>query len=182
MMFEGLGFGRDPTELRADPPPMFATMARTFKESIHMLAAGLGIAVEDYDFVWDTAVAVREVTVRSGHIKAGSVAGMRLEWRIWNGGKPVIVFRSFWRMDDTTEPDWGYEDCNYAVQFTGLPSFRVNYEPTEPGPDGDIGYWGRVWTAMSVVNAIPTVVAAPPGIRTHLDLPLVQPPNLHHGT
>ena len=75
-------------------------------------------------------------------------------------------------MDDTTEPDWGYEDCKYAVQFKGLPSFRVSYEPTEPGPDGDIGYWGRIWTAMSVVNAIPTVVAAPPGIRTHLDLPL----------
>jgi hypothetical protein len=181
MMFEGLGFGRDPTELKADPPPMFATMARTFKESIHLLAAGLGITVEDYDFVWDTAVAVRDVTVRSGHIKAGHVAGMRLEWRVWNGGKPVIVFRSFWRMDDTTEPDWGYEDCKYAVQFTGLPSFRVNYEPTEPGPDGDIGYWGRVWTAMSVVNAMPTVVAAPPGIRTHLDLPLVQPPNLYRG-
>jgi hypothetical protein len=63
-----------------------------------------------------------------------------------------------------------------------LPSFRVSYEPTEPGPDGDIGYWGRVWTAMSVVNAIPTVVAAPPGIRTHLDLPLVQPPNLYRGS
>lgn len=181
MMFEGLGFGRDPLELKANPPPMFATMGRTFKESIHLLAAGLGIAVEDYDFVWDTATALRDVTVRAGQIKKGNVAGMRLEWRVWNGGKPVIIFRSFWRMDDQTEPDWGYEDCKYAVQVTGLPSFRVNYEPTEPGPDGDIGYWGRIWTAMSVVNAIPTVVAAPPGVRTHLDLPLVQPPNLHHG-
>jgi hypothetical protein len=32
---------------------------------------------------------------------------------------------------------------------------------------------------MAAVNAIPTVVAAPPGIRTHLDLPLVRPPHLH---
>jgi hypothetical protein len=181
MMFEGLGFGRDPQELKADPPPMFATMSRTFKESIYLLAAGLGIAVEDYDFVWDTAVAVRDVSVRAGQIKKGRVAGMRLEWRVWNGGKPVLVFRSFWRMDDTTEPDWGYEDCKYAVHVTGLPSFKVNFEPTEPGPNGDIGYWGRIWTTMSVVNAIPTVVDAPPGVRTHFDLPLVQPPHLHHG-
>jgi len=178
-MFGGLGFGRDPEELKANPPPMFATMSRTFKESIHLLAAGLGIEVEDYDFVWDTATAVRDVDVRAGTIASGTVAGMRLEWRVWNGGKPVLIFRSFWRMDDTTDPDWGYEDCKYAVYVTGLPSFRVNFEPTDPGPDGDIGYWGRIWTAMAAVNAIPTVVAAPAGLRTHLDLPVVRPPQLH---
>jgi hypothetical protein len=32
---------------------------------------------------------------------------------------------------------------------------------------------GIVGTAMHCVNAIPAVCAAPPGIRTHLDLPLV---------
>ncbi|CUU58242.1 hypothetical protein Ga0074812_11814 [Parafrankia irregularis] len=179
MMFDGLGFGRDPDDLRANPPRMFDTMGRTFKESIHLLAAGLGIDVEDYDFVWDSAVARRDVTVRAGSIAKGGVAGMRLEWRVWNGGRPVLIFRSFWRMDDETDPDWGYEDCKYALYFTGLPSFRVNYEPTDPGPNGDIGYWGRIWTALSAVNAIPTVVDAPAGIRTHLDLPVAQPPHLH---
>lgn len=179
MMFDGLGFGRAPDDLKANPPQMFATMGRTFKESIHLLAAGLGIEVEDYDFAWDTAVALRDITVRAGSISKGHVAGMRLEWRVWNSGKPVLIFRSYWRMDDTTDPDWGYQDAKYALYFTGLPSFRVSYEPTEPGPNGDIGYWGRIWTAMAAVNAIPTIVAAPPGIRTHLDLPVTQPPHLH---
>lgn len=179
MMFDGLGFGRDPDDLRANPPRMFDAMGRTFKESIHLLAAGLGIEVEHYDFGWDTAVAVRDVTVRAGSIARGRVAGMRLEWRVWNGGRPVVIFRSFWRMDDVTDPDWGYENCKYGLFFTGLPSFRVTYEPTEPGPDGDIGYWGRIWTAMAAVNAIPVVVDAPAGIRTHLDLPVALPPHLH---
>jgi hypothetical protein len=40
------------------------------------------------------------------------------------------------------------------------------------------GYWGRVWTAMNTVNAIPAVCGAAPGIRTHLDLPFVRPLNL----
>lgn len=179
MMFDGLGFGRAPDDLKARPPQMFATMARTFKESIYLLAAGLGVEVEAYDFTWDTAVATRDLTVRAGSIGKGHVAGMRLEWRVWNSGKPVLIFRSYWRMDDTTDPDWGYQDAKYALYFTGLPSFRVAYEPTEPGPNGDIGYWGRIWTAMAAVNAIPAVVAASPGIRTHLDLPVTQPPHLH---
>ncbi|MBO0865871.1 MAG: diacylglycerol kinase, partial [Mycobacterium sp.] len=38
---------------------------------------------------------------------------------------------------------------------------------------GDHNHAGLVATAMRVVNAIPAVVAAPPGIRTTLDLPLV---------
>ena len=55
---------------------------------------------------------------------------------------------------------------------------KVNMEPTKPGPGGDIGYWGRIWTAMAAVNAIPAVCAAEAGIRTHFDLPLVRPLNL----
>lgn len=179
MCFDGLGFGRHPDEVKADPGPMIKTMERTFYESISMLAAGLGIENEKYDTQWDVAVALRDLTVRAGRIPKGHVAGMRFEWRIWNGGKPVVIFRSFWRMDDKTDPDWGYSDAKYALYFTGLPSFRVNFEPTEPGPNGDIGFWGRIWTAMAAINAIPAVVAAPPGIRTHFDLPLVLPPRLH---
>lgn len=179
MCFDGLGFGRHPDDLRENPGPMLKTMERTFYESISMLAGGLGVETEKYDTEWDISVALRDLTVRAGHIPKGHVAGMRFEWRIWSGGKPVVIFRSFWRMDDRTDPDWGYQDCKYAIYFTGLPSFRVNYEPTEPGPDGDTGFWGRIWTAMAALNAIPAVVAAPPGIRTHFDLPLIQPPGLH---
>jgi hypothetical protein len=38
---------------------------------------------------------------------------------------------------------------------------------------GDHNHAGLVATAMRLVNAIPAVVAAPPGIVTTLDLPLV---------
>ncbi|HZE17808.1 MAG TPA: diacylglycerol kinase, partial [Mycobacterium sp.] len=38
---------------------------------------------------------------------------------------------------------------------------------------GDHNHAGLVATAMRIVNAIPAVVAAPPGLRSTLDLPLV---------
>ena len=40
-------------------------------------------------------------------------------------------------------------------------------------PNGDHNHAGLVATAARVVNAIPAVVAAAPGIRTTLDLPLI---------
>ncbi len=178
MNFEGLGFGRDPDDARAHPSPLISTMETIFKESMLLLADGLGIAVEKMTTAFDVAVAKRDLVVRSGEIAKGTVAGMRHEWITWSGGKPVIIFRSFWKMDDDLEPNWGYGSVKYSMTIEGVPSMRVEFEPTTRHPTGDEGYWGRIWTAMNAINAIPAVVAAAPGLRTHLDLPLVRPPAL----
>jgi hypothetical protein len=45
---------------------------------------------------------------------------------------------------------------------------RVRLEPI------DAHFDGAVTTAMPVVNAIPSVCAAPPGIVNHMDLPFVR--------
>jgi hypothetical protein len=178
MNFDGLGFGRDPDDARANPSPLIHTMESIFKESMMLVADGLGIDVEKTTTLFDVAVAKRDLTVRSGEIAKGTVAGMRHEWISWSAGKPVIVFRSFWKMDDDLDPNWGYGTIKYSLRIEGDPALNVAFEPGEKHPTGDEGYWGRVWTAMNSVNAIPSVVAAEPGIKTHLDLKIVQPRGL----
>ena len=178
MNFDGLGFGRDPDEARADPSPLIHTMESIFKESMLLVADGLGIPVERTTTEFDVAVAKRDLTVRSGEIPEGTVAGMRHEWITWSSDRPAIVFRSFWKMDDDLDPNWGFGTIKYSLIIEGDPTIKVGFEPGEKHPTGDEGYWGRVWTAMNSVNAIPTVVAASPGIKTHLDLPVVQPRGL----
>jgi hypothetical protein len=178
MNFEGLGFGRDPDDARANPSPLIHTMESIFRESMMLLADGLGISVDKVTTDFDVAVAKRDLTVRSGQIPRGTVGGMRHEWTTWSAGRPVITFRSFWKMADDLDPNWGYGTVKYSVIIDGVPSMKIEFEPTSEHPTGDQGYWGRIWTAMNAVNAIPAVVAAPPGIRTHLDLPPVQPLSL----
>lgn len=178
MMFDGLGFGRDPVEAVAEPSQIVATMERIFQESMALVASGLGVDVDRFTTEFDVAVAKRPLQVRAGEIGEGRVAGMRFQWLAWAGDEPLVVFRTFWKMGDDLEPDWGHGSIKYALEIEGEPSFRVGFEPTEPGPGGDTGYWGRVWTAMATVNAIPAVCAAEPGIRTHLDLPVIRPLNL----
>jgi 2,4-diaminopentanoate dehydrogenase len=178
MNFDGLGFGRDPDEARVDHSPLIRTMAAIFRESMLLLADGLGIVVDEMTTEFDVAVAKRDLVVKSGEIPRGTVGGMRHEWITWSGGNPVIVFRSFWKMDDDLEPNWGYGTVKYSVIIEGVPSMKLEFEPTSKHPTGDEGYWGRIWTAMNSINAIPAVVAAEPGIRTHLDLPVVRPPSL----
>ncbi len=48
MVFDGLGFGRDPDEARASPSPIVLTMDKIFRESQMMLAEALGLEVDEY--------------------------------------------------------------------------------------------------------------------------------------
>ena len=106
MVFDGLGFGRDPDEARADPSPIVLTMDKIFRESQMMLAAALGLEVDEYSHEFDVAVAKRRLEIRSGVIEKGTVGGERFEWIAWSNGKPRVVFRSFWKTDDDLEPNW----------------------------------------------------------------------------
>ncbi len=177
-MFEALGFAHDPIDAVENPSPLIETMERIFQESMTMVVEGLGRTVERFTTDFEVAVATRDLQVRAGFIPAGRVAGMHLEWTAWADGKPLVVFRTFWKMDDDLDPDWGFGSIKYNVVIDGDPSISVSFESARKHPEGDEGYWGRMWTAMNAVNAIPAVVAADPGIVTHLDLPFVRPQGL----
>lgn len=174
-MQEALGFARDPVDVIENPPPLVKTMENIFEQSMSMVVEALGCEVERITMDFGIATAKRDLDVRSGVIPAGTVGGMRFLWTAWVGGKPLVVFRTFWKMDDDLEPDWGYGSIKYSLVLDGDPSIEMSFESLHEHPDGDEGYWGRVWTAMNGINVIPTICAAAPGVLTHLDLPLVRP-------
>jgi hypothetical protein len=177
-MQEALGFAGDPEETMKNPPALVATMETIFEQSMTMVAEGLGRTVDDFDMVFEVARAKRDLHVKSGLIPAGTVGGMRFVWTAWSDGQPLVVFRTFWKMDDDLDPDWGYGSIKYNLVIEGDPSLEMNFESAHKHPEGDEGYWGRVWTAMNTVNTIPTVLSARPGVLTHLDMPFVRPPGL----
>jgi hypothetical protein len=70
-------------------------------------------------------------------------------------------------------PDWAQpagHGC-YRVQIKGEPNYTVDMQLL--GSDGDHNTAGLKATAMRLVNAVPAVVEAKPGLLTALDLPLV---------
>ena len=89
-------------------------------------------------------------------------------------GKPAVVLEHVTRLREDLCPDWPQPaqpgGC-YRIEITGEPSYAIDV--CLSSPNGDHNHAGLVATAMRVVNAIPAVVAAPAGIRTTLDLPLI---------
>jgi hypothetical protein len=177
-MQDALGFGRDPVDAVENPGPLVQTMERIFEQSMTMVVVALGKRVDRFAMEFGVAKTKRDLDVRSGRIPAGTVGGMRFVWTAWADDQPLVVFRTFWKMDDDLDPDWGYGSIKYSLVLEGDPSIEMNFESAHKHPDGDEGYWGRVWTAMNGINTIPTVCDARAGVLTHLDLPFVQPRGL----
>jgi 4-hydroxy-tetrahydrodipicolinate reductase len=77
------------------------------------------------------------------------------------------------RLHDDLAPEWPQpagQGC-YRVKITGEPTYTLDMQLI--GTDGDHNTGGLKATAMRLVNSVPAVVAAAPGLVTALDLPLI---------
>ena len=111
--------------------------------------------------------------VAAGTVEKGTAAALRFEVRGILGGRPAIVLEHVTRLRDDLAPHWPQpagQGC-YRVEVRGEPNYTVDLQLL--GSDGDHNTAGLKATAMRLVNAVPTVVAAEPGLLSALDLPLV---------
>ena len=95
------------------------------------------------------------------------------------GDRTVIELNVRWKKGSTLDPDWQIEE-GHRIEVAGLPTVltKVQYLPPpdfEAKTFADFMVLGMIMTALPAVNAIPAVVAAPPGIVTYTDLPLTLP-------
>jgi hypothetical protein len=72
---------------------------------------------------------------------------------------------------DDLAPDWPKSNGSYRVLIEGVPSMQVEYEFQDEHGDHAVG--GVLLTATRIVNAIPAVCDAEPGLLSALDLPLI---------
>ena len=90
-------------------------------------------------------------------------------------GVPRVVLEHITRTDPEQVPEWekppaGADGC-YRIKITGEPMMNVDF--THHGEHGDHNVSGMITTAQRIINALPAVVAAEPGLVTAIDLPLV---------
>jgi hypothetical protein len=141
---------------------------------VRQLAAGLNIDLDEVAERHVRVPAPEDFDIAAGHIPEGSAAALRFEVLGMVEGQPAVVLEHVTRLRDDLCPDWpqpAQPGGSYRIEITGEPSYAVDV--CLSSRRGDHNHAGLVATAMRVVNAIPAVVAAPSGIRTTLDLPLV---------
>jgi hypothetical protein len=166
-----LGFDMPAEQAAKQPPKLLGVMSTIFFESIALVARGLGFEIEKFESRHEFALTPRDLPIAQGVIRKGNVAGQHFNYAGLVGGRPIIEFKTYWKMAKGLEPDWPYDDvwC-YRVVLDGDPPMRLEFT-CGSGSDGP--ELGLLCTAMNCINSIPHVVEAAPGIKTQLDLPLV---------
>jgi len=171
------GFGRrlDDPEL----PGMAANGTAVFGEAVALVADALGVELDEIVCEAEYAATTEDVVMDSWTIEAGCVAGVAASWQGRVGGRTVIDVNVRWRKGQTLDREWQIEE-GHVIQIDGMPTVRTRLEYLPP-PDfqattfAEFMVLGMIMTAMPAINAIPLVVAAPPGVVTYNDLPLPQP-------
>jgi 4-hydroxy-tetrahydrodipicolinate reductase len=172
VLFETMGFAKslDHTPLLLLP----GVLGLAWGGVIHLIADGLGVEVEEIREAHERLPAPDTFTIPPGTVDAGTTAALRFTVEGIVGGEPMIVLEHVTRLRDDVAPDWPHAlsgKGSYRVVIEGSPRIRCELEME--GEDGDPNTAGLLVTATRIVNAIPAVCAAPPGLLTPLDLPIV---------
>lgn len=166
-MFEIMGFGKpSPSESLLLAP---GSTALAWGPVIELVAAALDVSLDEIIEHHDVLRADEPFEIASGRIETGTISAMRFEVSGMVGGRPRIVVEHVTRLRDEDAPDWR-RGHGYLIDIDGDPSVKLSLELSSP--NGDHNYAGCLATAMHVVNAIPAVCDAEPGVLSFLDLPV----------
>lgn len=171
VLFETMGFGKplDHTPLLLAP----GSLSLAWGPVVHMIAAGLGVELDGVEEWHERAPAPETFEIAPGTVEKGTMAALHFEVRGMVDGESRIVVEHVTRLRDDLAPDWPQPTGagGYRVIVEGSPTWTLDLQMM--GEDGDHNTAGVQGTAMRIVNAIPSVCEATPGLLTPLDLPLI---------
>lgn len=171
--FESVGWGRP----RGDPGHADDVRRGTvvFAEAVDVFARLMGVDLDEIccDVVF--AHTTEDVVADGVSIPAGHVGGMDVKWYGTVDGREVLAVNQRWVASRSLEPAWNIEH-GYRVEIIGDPNVYVKVDLMPTAEDlADLtprrmrGIGLRI-TAAPLVNAIPAVCAAAPGIATYAEL------------
>lgn len=171
VLFDIMGFGHS-----LDDTPMLlmpGVLSLAWGSVVRQLAMGLGVRLDRLEEQAIRLPAPHRIEVAAGVVEEGTAAALRFEVRGMVGDRAVCVLEHVTRLHPDLGPDWPRMpgQGGYRVEITGEPNYTLDLRIE--ASDGDHNTGGLKATAMRLVNAIPAVVAAKPGLLTALDLPLI---------
>lgn len=125
------------------------------RESAQIVANTLGWKIESYKGTLQPVIAMRRVKTKYLTVEEGQVAGIHQALRCKIAGKDALVFD--WKMFV------GAKETYDGVEISGDPPINMRIHGGVFGDTGTIG---------ALVNTVPKVLNAAPGLRTMTDLPV----------
>ncbi len=161
-----MGFGQP--DLEQCPILRPGVTAGIFASTLRLWADAMGIVLDDVVEENEALYADQPFDTRSIHIPAGSICGMRFAVKGLVDGQARVVVEHITKLREQDFPDPYLPRGGYRVEIEGEPCMRLDLEMSSHKGNGL--HAAFVACAMSLVNAIPQVCDAPPGVLSYLDL------------
>jgi 2,4-diaminopentanoate dehydrogenase len=161
----------------ADVPPMVApgVPSMVWGGQVRLIARGMGAELDEVREVVERRALDETVTNGMGVFEAGTQGALRFEVQGIVGGEPRIVIEHVTRIGPGVAPDWPVPPDGGAgahrVVVDGRPRIEVTVEATDEGGNRAAG--GNATAVGRLVNAIPWLRAAEPGLYDALEVPLL---------
>src|ERR1700677_4386458 len=157
-------------------PGKLEKYTRVFADSVLMMADCFDLELDEVKFTYELGACTKDVDLGWYKMPKGSLGGNYIKYQGMVDGVPRVETHLEWQMTPHTDPSWDIKGC-YITQIKGDPCiYNKHMIFPKPGVDlsnpDNFASIGMTVTGMPALNAIKSVVAAPPGLLTGADLPL----------
>ena len=162
---EYFGFGKPPGF-----QPIMVTggiIEQMWSPTLYRIAEVLGVVIDEFQTVYETESVDYDIDAAFGRVDAGTAAVVHFELHALNRGRPFAVVDHTDRLptdarDESTKrwrQPYGPE-TSYRIEIEGEPRFNV-----------ELGGHSSLFNATPIVNCLPALVAARPGLIGPLEIP-----------
>ena len=165
-VFGLMGLNSDPAETDIRTGPLADLYGALFSEVLHFFAAELGGKVTAITPDHRLTLAPREVATKAGPILAGRVAATEWRWIASTDVGPELLLSILWTADPSLHTEQGDDERlgHWTIRVDGRPTIRMSLDIDEADPAAPPSRALTDATIAVAINAIPHVVAAPPGL------------------
>lgn len=171
-VFKILGFGADPDAIDANDPTWgpASSLNGMYAEVLSAMAEHLSLTLDRVDTDHRVFPATEDLSVAAGSIAKGGISHVNWRWRGVVDGAVKLTMSIHWYMedahlDDPHPPLW-------RIHVAGQPGVKLSVDLEKRAGDTTATSAEQLGVAGAVVNAIPLVCAAEPGLMTR---PLATP-------
>lgn len=165
-IFDVLGFGSKPGEVDPNDPkwPPAQMLNVMFTEVVAQMVDRLERPLDRVETAHKMFAAEKDIETAAGVVPAGTVSHTGWRWLGVSEDETLVTLAIDWMMDGAhlEDPD----ESLWKVEISGAPNIRIRLDMTEPEDIKAKTVAEQYGVAGAVINSIPLVCNAPPGVVT----------------
>ncbi len=165
-VFSILGFGEDPSQVDPNAPSWgpAASLNGMYTEVLAAMAEHLGLRLDRIDTDHRVLPSTEDLHVSAGLIARGRISYVNWRWLGVIAGAPMLTMSIHWYMEPSHLPD--PDPPLWRIHVSGQPGVRLTLDLEKRPGDTTATSAEQLGVAGLVMNTIPLVCAAPPGVAT----------------